>query len=297
MKRVLVVGHRGMLGSALMTSLGAAASGAEVRGADLPEVDITDTRSVEAALDASRPEIVINCAAFTRVDDAESHVDEAVSVNGEGAGNVAAAAAARGTRVVHLSTDFVFDGAKDGPYLETDTPRPLSVYGRSKLEGERRVARATDDHLIVRTSWLYGPGGSNFVDTILGLARTKRELTVVTDQRGCPTYTRDLARAIWALCGADARGIVHAAGAGSCSWYEFACEIVARSPFEAEVRPVTSEAFRRPAPRPANSVLDTTRLGQLTGYRFPHWTESLSHYLDSLRLAGGGGDNAMGDSS
>ena len=284
MKRVLVVGHRGMLGSALMQLLGAADSGVELHGADLPEIDITDPRSLTSVLDECQPELVINCAAFTQVDDAETHTDESMRVNGEGAGNVASAAAAHGARVVHISTDFVFDGRKEGPYVESDTPRPLSVYGSSKLEGERRVAAASEDHLIVRTSWLYGPGGRNFVTAILELAKERDKLQVVADQHGCPTYTRDLARAIWALCRADARGIVHAAGAGSCSWYEFACEIVRRSPFDAEVRPVTSEEFKGPADRPANSVLDTARLRELTGFQFPHWTESLADYLDSLSL-------------
>ncbi|KPJ57777.1 MAG: hypothetical protein AMS16_00810 [Planctomycetes bacterium DG_58] len=288
MKRVLVVGHRGMLGSALMELLGAADSGAELHGADLPEIDITDPRSLTRVLDECQPKLVINCAAFTRVDDAETHVDEAMRVNGEGAGNVASAAAAHGARVVHVSTDFVFDGRKEDPYVESDTPRPLSVYGSSKLEGERRVAAVSEEHLIVRTSWLYGPGGRNFVTTILELAGKQDELRVVDDQHGCPTYTRDLARAIWALCQAEARDIVHAAGRGSCSWYEFACEIVRLSAFDAEVRPVTSDEFKRPAERPANSVLDTSRLRELTGFRFPHWTESLADYWDALSLSGRG---------
>ena len=294
MKRVLVLGHQGMLGSALMASLRSADSVVELHGADLPEIDITDAASISRVLDESQPDLVINCAAFTRVDDAETHVDEAMRVNGEGAGNVASAAASRGAKVVHISTDFVFDGEKESPYVETDVPRPLSIYGRSKLEGERRVAAAAEDHLIVRTSWLYGPGGRNFVTTILELAGKQDELRVVDDQRGCPTYTRDLARAIWALCKADARGIVHAAGRAACSWYEFACEIVRRLPLDAEVTAVTSDEFKRPAERPANSVLDTSRLRDLTGFEFPHWTESLADYLNSLSLKGRGNSTVIG---
>lgn len=285
MKRVLVIGHRGMLGSALMRlswTSGAGTPGVELRGADLPELDITEASALERTFGEFQPDLVVNCAAFTAVDDAESRRDEAMRVNAHGAGSVASAAASHGAKVVHLSTDFVFDGEKDGPYLESDTPRPLSVYGQSKLEGERLVAQSAEDYLIVRTSWLYGPGGHNFVGTILRLARERDELTVVDDQRGCPTCTRDLARAIWELCRAGARGIVHAAGRGDCSWYEFAREIVTRSGLKARVLPVASEEFKRPAPRPANSVLDTSLLRELTGFEFPHWTESLAGYLNEL---------------
>jgi dTDP-4-dehydrorhamnose reductase len=288
MKRVLVVGHRGMLGSELMKLLAVAAEpggdcyGTEIRGADLPQIDITDRAGVENVLNAFRPDLVINCAAFTAVDDAESHVGDAMRVNAEGAGNVASAAHSLGARIIHVSTDFVFDGAKRDAYVETDAPNPLSVYGRSKLEGERLVARLARDHLIVRTAWLYGRHGKNFVTTILDVASKREELTVVDDQRGSPTWARDLGRAIWELCKADARGIVHAAGTGSCSWYEFAREIIRQSGLKTRVRPVTSEEYTRPAKRPSNSALDTTLLGRLSGFRFPPWQESLAAFLAEL---------------
>ena len=278
MKRVLVIGHRGMLGSDLMTLL--ASGKVETRGVDLPEVDIADPKSVADCLDAFGSDVVINCAAWTDVDGAESHREEAMHVNGVGAGNVAHAAAACGAKVVHVSTDFVFDGTKDAPYVENDTPCPISVYGESKLDGERRVADAADDHLIVRTSWLYGAHGRNFVATMLRLSDEKDELTVVDDQRGSPTWTRDLSRAILALVDVDARGIVHACGRGECSWYEFACEIVKRAGSSTPVRPITSAEFDRPASRPANSALDTTKLHALTGFTFPAWQDSLAAFME-----------------
>jgi len=311
MNRVLVIGHHGMLGSALMELLreeglrleevrpGAPDASSPTpqacfAGADLPEVDITDRASVQRLLDGFRPDLVINCAAYTRVDDAESDREEAMRVNAEGAGNVASAACASGAKLVHISTDFVFDGLKSAPYVETDEPYPLSVYGQSKLEGERLVARAAKDHLIVRTARLYGRGGRNFVTTIINLAREKPELTVVDDQRGSPTWTRDLSRAIWELCNADARGIVHAAGGPSCSWYEFAVEIVRQAGLKTCVRPITSWEWvagfvgvrddagepKYPAVRPANSALDTSLLSRLTGFEFPTWQDSLARFLE-----------------
>jgi dTDP-4-dehydrorhamnose reductase len=266
-------------------------------GADLPEIDITDPDSIGTLLDGFRPDLVINCAAYTRVDDAESNRDEAMRVNAEGALNVASAAASSGAKVVHISTDFVFDGRKSGAYRETDRPAPLSVYGESKLEGERLVARSAKDHLIVRTAWLYGRNGRNFVTTIIEQARQKPELTVVDDQRGCPTWTRDLSRAIWELCKADARGIVHAAGRGSCSWYEFAVEIVRQAGLKTRVRPITSWEWvagfaaarddagepKCPAVRPANSALDTSLLTRLTAFEFPRWQDSLARFLEEVR--------------
>jgi len=284
MKRVLVIGHRGMLGSDLLRFLermGAREQLVEVRGVDLPEVDVTDPASLGHVFDDVRPEWVVNCAAFTQVDEAESRPDEAMRVNAEGAANIAVAAA--GAKLVHLSTDYVFDGRKDGPYLEGDPPHPLSVYGRSKLKGERLVSRSAGDHVIVRTSWAYGAAGPNFVTRMLELAGAHDEIAVVADQRGSPTYTRELSRAIWELCKADARGIVHAAGGGSCSWYEFACEILRQSGLETRVRPITTAEAGRAAARPANSVLDTTRLRELTGFEFPPWRESLAGYLAERR--------------
>ena len=279
MNRILVVGHRGMLGSDLMKLLAGQRPGLEFRGADLPEIDITVPASIDRMLDAFTPDTVINCAAYTLVDEAETHREQAMAVNAEGAGLLAAAAAKRGARLVHLSTDFVFDGRKAGPYVETDAPAPLNVYGTSKLEGERLVAQAGGNYLIVRTAWLYGKNGRNFVTTIRELARSRAELAVVNDQFGSPTWTRDLAQAILALVRTDAQGFVHAAGAGSCSWHDFASEIVRLSGLPTRVRPITSAALGRAAKRPANSVLDTTRLKQFTDFEFPRWQDSLAAFL------------------
>jgi len=280
MKRLLVVGHRGMLGTDLVKRL--EAGDVETHGADLPELDITDPAAVARAVDEVRPDVVVNCAAYTDVDGAESHRDEAMRVNGPGAGNVAEAAARCDARVLHISTDFVFDGTADVPYLEDDAPHPLSVYGASKLAGERDVAARADDHLIIRTSWLYGAAGRNFVTTIRKLAAEREELSVVDDQRGSPTWTCDLADAIVALLDTDARGIVHASGSGACTWYEFAVEIVRLSGFATAVKPIASTQMLRPARRPANSVLDTSRLAEVTAFRFPHWHDSLAAFLADI---------------
>ncbi len=288
MKRVLVIGSRGMLGTDLMELLASEGSpsgaqpGLVVRGLDLPDIDITSRASISRALREHRPDTVVNCAAFTRVDDCEKQLDLAMQVNGVAAGLLAVGCATSYTRLIHLSTDFVFDGTKPEPYVEDDPTYPLSAYGATKLEGEQRIASAGGDSLIVRTAWLYGAHGKNFVTTIRGLAKTKPELTVVNDQRGCPTWTRDLSRALRALMNVEARGIVHAVGRGTCTWFDFATEIVKRSGMTTPVRPVTTAEYmgsRGGARRPANSALDTTRLKELTGFEFPLWQTSLDAFL------------------
>ena len=283
MNRILVLGHRGMLGMDLMELLSAQAGRKhDVHGLDLPEIDISNRASITRALREHRPNIVVNCAAYTRVDDAEKQLDDAMRVNGIAPGLLAAGCAAGRAMLIHISTDFVFDGTKDGPYDEDDETYPQSAYGATKLEGERRVAAAGCDYLIVRTAWLYGKHGKNFVTTIRDLARSKPELAVVNDQRGCPTWTRDLARALEALIDAKSSGIVHAVGRGTCTWHDFACEIVRQSGLSTPVRPVTSAEFKRPARRPANSALDTTHLKDLTGFEFPLWQDSLAAFLKEL---------------
>jgi dTDP-4-dehydrorhamnose reductase len=210
---------------------------------------------------------VINCAAWTDVDGAEQHEDEALRINRDGARNVAEAAG----RVVYVSTDYVFDGTKREPYLPSDPVNPLSAYGRTKLAGERATAEANPRHFIVRTSWLFGRGGRNFVETMLQLGSERESLRVVDDQIGCPTYTGHLARAIGALVEGEDYGIHHRAGGGHCSWYEFAREIMRRAGLDCDVEPCTTEEFPRPAPRPANSVL--------AGGDLPAWQEGLEEYL------------------
>jgi dTDP-4-dehydrorhamnose reductase len=220
--------------------------------------------------------VVVNCAAWTDVDGAEAEFAAALAVNGAGAGQLARAAVASGAWVIHISSDYVFDGTKREPYLESDPTGPVSAYGRSKLAGELEVSGgAPDAHTIVRSSWLFGTGGPCFPKTILRLASERDELTVVDDQIGCPTFTGHLATALVELARDRQSGIVHVAGGGSCSWFEFAREIVARTGSDAEVRPVPTTDMPRPAPRPGFSVLRSERgLPQL-----PDWREGLKQFL------------------
>jgi len=247
-------------------------SGHEVTALGHAELDVTDATAVESALRRDRPQWVVNCAAYTRVDDAEAEAEAAMRVNGEGAGIVAHAARAAGATALYPSTDYVFDGTKEGDYVESDAVAPLSSYGRSKLAGER----ASEGHLVVRSSWLFGAGGRNFVETMLGLAARRDELRVVDDQVGSPTFTAHLAEGLVGLMEAEARGIRHLAAGGSCSWRDFAREIFARTGAPVRVAGCTTEDFGAPAPRPRRSVLasehpDTPKL--------PHWTEGLDAYL------------------
>jgi dTDP-4-dehydrorhamnose reductase len=228
------------------------------------ELDVTDASAVREALAGS---VVINCAGYTDVDGAEADPERAHEVNAGGARNVAEVAA----RVIYVSTDYVFDGSKTGPYVESDPVNPLSAYGRTKLAGERATAEANPRHYIARTSWLFGPGGRNFVETMLGLGP---EVRVVDDQVGSPTFTGHLADALVRLVRTEDFGIHHLAASGSCSWFEFAREIFARAGSETRAEPCTTGDFPRPAPRPANSVLDSVR-----DHRLPTWQEGLDAYL------------------
>ena len=257
--RIAITGAAGMLGRDLITAVEAA--GHEAIAFTRADLDITDTAAVERALRRAGPDVVFNCAAWTDVDGAEAHFEEALAVNGAGAGHVARAGAACGAWTIHISSDYVFDGSKRSPYLEGDPVEPLSAYGRSKLAGERAVAlEAPDRHTIVRSSWLFGPGGPCFPATILRLATEREELTVVDDQVGCPTFTGHLAQALIELSASPARpgGIVHVAAAGSCSWYELAVQIVTAAGLPCRVNPGSTDELGRPAPRPPYSVLVST---------------------------------------
>jgi dTDP-4-dehydrorhamnose reductase len=246
----------------------------DAAGLTRAELDVTDAAAVERALLDARPDAVINCAGYTDVDAAESDEATATRVNGDGAGNVATAAAAVGAHVVLPSTDYVFDGEKREPYLESDPVGPRTAYGRSKLAGEWTTAEANPQHAIVRTSWLFGVGGKNFVDTMLGL---DGELKVVADQVGCPTFTGHLAEALLEVAAARATGVLHVAGSGACSWYEFAAEIFAAAGrTDVELTPCTTAEYPRPAPRPAYSVLASERPD---APRLPDWREGLRAYL------------------
>ena len=266
-----------MLGTELVPLL---QDGFDVIAADLAEFDTRDADATEAFVVAAEPALIINCAAYTDVDGAESDPDGAFDVNSTGAGNVAAAAGRVGARVVHVSTDYVFDGTGDRPYTETDTPGPLGVYGQSKLAGERQVVAACSDALIVRTAWLYGHAGPNFIEKMLSLASAGRDLRVVDDQVGAPTNVRDLAGAIRELIAVEAAGVVNATNAGSCSWFEFGRVILDLSGHpEVSIEPVTSNEFPRPAPRPGYSVLSLERLVSLTGKEPRSWQDAVAEYL------------------
>lgn len=272
--KVLICGAGGMLGQDVCAL--AAAAGHEVLALDRAALDVTDARATARAVERGRPAVVVNCAAFTDVDGAEGQRAAAMAVNGDGAGNVAAAAAGGGASVLYVSTDYVFDGAKGAAYVESDATGPASAYGASKLAGERVTAAANPRHHIVRSAWLFGAGGRNFVATMLALGAQRDEVTVVEDQVGCPTYTHHLARGIVELLGSEAFGVRHMAAGGRCSWYDFAMAIFDRAGLDCRVLPTTTEAFARPAPRPACSVLESEREDAI---RLPDWREGLDAYL------------------
>jgi len=277
--KVLITGAGGMLGRDVITACSRA--GADVIPLARAELDITDGPAVDAAMAAHRPDAVVNCAAWTDVDGAEAHEAEATRLNSEAAGIVSAAAAEVGASVLHPSSDYVFDGEKNEPYVESDRTHALSAYGRSKLAGETSVAVANPRHVVVRSSWLFGVGGRNFVETMLGIAEKQSEVVVVSDQVGSPTYTPHLAHAIAGLIGTDAFGIHHLAASGSCSWFEFAQEIFDQSGIACRVMAGTTEMLARPAPRPAYSVLGTERSDVEP---LPRWRDGLSAYLHEREL-------------
>lgn len=277
--KVLIIGASGMLGHDLVPAL--RESGHETLSPTHAELDITDPESTRVYIVREKPQCVILSAAYTRVDDCESQQDLAWSVNAEGPRSVAQACQVAGARLIYISTDYVFNGSKTGPYTEEDITDPTSVYGRTKLAGEKYIKDILRDHLVVRTSWLYGLKGRNFVETILKKAQTEKELRVVNDQRGSPTYTKDLSGGLTALVNLkDAVGIVNVTNSQSCTWFEFAQTILClEGVANVIVHPVTSGQFKTPAKRPANSVLSPDRYKQLTGKTLRPWKEALSDYL------------------
>jgi dTDP-4-dehydrorhamnose reductase len=272
--KVLVAGAGGQLGRDMMLAAGNA--GHDVVGCGRAEMNVAVADSVNRRLDLERPDIVINCAAWTDVDGAETAEEAAFAVNGTGAGNVAAGARAVGAAVVFVSTDYVFDGEKGSPYVESDQPAPRSAYGRTKLAGEEATAAANKRHFIVRSAGLFGIGGGNFVDTMLRLAESTNEVLVVRDQVTSPTYTWHLAYGLNRLIDGIEYGIHHMAAAGQCSWYEFAREIFEQAKTETKVLSGTTEMLGRPAPRPAFSALQSQREHAI---RLPSWHDGLAGYL------------------
>jgi dTDP-4-dehydrorhamnose reductase len=276
--KVLVTGAAGMLGRDVV--LAAANAGHQVVGFGHAELDVGERDAVTAKLELERPDVVINCAAWTDVDGAEADEVEATRINGGGSGNVAAAAAAVGASVVYVSSDYVFDGSKGAPYVETDQTAPLSAYGRGKLAGEEATRMANKRHFIVRSAWLFGTGGGNFVETMLRLAADHGEVLVVRDQVGSPTYTWHLAYGIVRLIEGVEFGIHHMAAAGACSWYELAREIFEQASVECKVMSATTEMLGRPAPRPAYSALTSQREHAI---ELPSWQDGLAAYLGQRR--------------
>jgi dTDP-4-dehydrorhamnose reductase len=270
-----ILGARGMLGTDLVDA--ATRAGHAVHGSDLPEMDITAGNSAFAALPSC--DWVINCAAYTNVDGAESDRDAAFAINATAPGQLAAWCASRQVRLLHISTDYVFDGTSREPYRETDSVHPVSVYGESKLAGEQAIEEANGEHLIVRTQSLFGAHGKHFVKAILDRGRETGQLQVVNDQTSCPTYTPHLAEAILHLLAGGRTGIVHVASSTACTWFDFAVEICRQAAPAVRIKPVTADQFPRPARRPPYSVLDTSRYREWTGQQMPTWQQGLEAFL------------------
>lgn len=290
--KILITGSSGMLGRALCEQL----SGKyEVAGLDIIKptangqrpttfvgCDITDREKTIDAIASAKPNMVIHTAAYTDVDDCEENPEKAHRVNARGSETVALACQRCGALLCYISTDFVFDGEKKSAYTESDSPKPINAYGKSKLDGEKFVQSILKDFIIVRSSWLFGKGGRNFVDTLLNKAKSEKRIEVVDDQFGSPTYTRDLARAISRLVGSTERlsGIYHITNSGSCCWYEFAKEILkVKGVKEAVLEPAASEEVNRPARRPKMSILDNSKFEKLYGGQLPNWQDALKEYL------------------
>jgi dTDP-4-dehydrorhamnose reductase len=272
--RVTLFGASGLLGQDLVQAL----EGTELTAPLQEDADLRDSRRIGEIVSQTRPEWVLLSAAYTDVDGCESKRDLAMSVNCEGAVNVAYSARQNGARLMFISTDYVFDGTKTTPYETSDARHPVSVYGETKARAEARLLDIVPEVCIVRTSWLFGRGGKCFPETMLKLAASRPEIQVVNDQRGSPTYTRDLAATLVELCRKQARGIVHVTNAGDCTWFEFAREIVQRAGLAAEVKPIDTAGFPRPARRPAYSVLSPESL-HAYGIRMPDWRDALGRYL------------------
>ncbi len=298
--RVLITGSSGMLGTALCRLLQSEHN--NVTGIDLKrptragkpdkfiKCDITNYDRVIKAIKSAKPDVVIHSAAYTDVDGCETNPGRAENVNALGTRHVAEAAHEAGARIIYISTDFVFDGRKKKPYKESDTPEPVNIYGRSKLDGERHVTEiCRDRYIIARTSWIFGDGGKNFVDTIVNKAKTQKEIRVVSDQFGSPTYAVDLAGAIKKMAGLmgkqkDLHGIFHITNSDNCSWYKFAQKSLQMANiYEVNLIPIMSGELERPAERPMMSILDNSRFIKLTGRPMRSWAKALDEYIGLKR--------------
>ena len=283
--KVLIIGSNGQLGREMQKQL--SERGIAFGAYDIPDIDITKIESIENKIGESKCDVIVNCAAYTNVDGAETDYELAYNINATGSKNLALASARHSLELIHVSTDYVFSGegiianGECRPYVETDECRPNTVYGKTKLAGEELVKENHDKFYILRTAWLYGDG-NNFVKTMLKLAKERDEINVVNDQFGSPTSTTDLANAIIALLGTGEYGLYHATCEGICTWYDFAKKIFEIKGINIKVNPVTSEEFVRPAPRPAWSVLQNAHFELLGLSVFRNWEDSLKEYLDNL---------------
>lgn len=290
--KLLVIGRSGQLARSLVERVPSA--DLAISAAGRPDCDVTRRDSVAAAVAAAKPDLVVNAAAYTQVDRAEAEVAEAFAINAEGAGHIGSAAAAAGVPVIHVSTDYVYDGQKTAPYVETDPVAPINAYGRSKLAGEQALAAAQPQHVILRSAWVFSPFGSNFVHTMLRLAAERPKVRVVADQFGNPTSAADLADAIIAIArqivsgGPEAWGVYHAAAEGETSWHGLAeavfAEAAKRGHPVPEVEPIATADYPTPARRPANSRLDCGKLAATFGFRLPDWREGVASVVSQLVL-------------
>lgn len=279
--KVLVTGAASMLARDLVPCL--QGRGHAVLALTHPELDITDQQAVRRNAASFRPALIINCAAYNSVDDAEEEEHLAATVNGLGVHNLCLVCQERDIPLVHFSTDYVFDGAKDGPYTVYDQPNPINAYGRSKLLGEKYVLWLLNRFCLIRTSWLFGAYGSNFVETMLTLAQEGKQVSVVTDQKGCPTWTQSLSEAVADLIESGRYGIYHATNSGPTTRFDYAMEIFRLAGTGTKVLPITTDHFPRPARRPLNSVLDPFPLPLVLGRQMPPWQEALAQYLEKSK--------------
>lgn len=286
--KILIIGCNGQLGYDMV--LVCKKKGHTVFGIDLPEIDITNRTSVRNTIKKINPDTIINCAAYTAVDECENNQETAYAVNAEGVANIAHAANSINATVVHFSTDYVFDGLKSSPYIESDVTNPQSVYGKSKLEGEKQLLSITDKHFIFRIAWLYGNHGNNFVKTIHNLALSKlkknQPLKVVNDQFGTPTYTKNICSQILSVIPTDNFGIYHCTNEGECIWFDFASYIAKHLKLNIEIIPCSTTEFPRPAPRPPYSVLENNHLKSLGLNCMPHWKEAFKAFIEEIEENG-----------
>ncbi|MBA4543767.1 dTDP-4-dehydrorhamnose reductase [Thermoactinomyces daqus] len=280
--KAVVTGAGGQLGQEVIRCL-ENDSRIHVAGFTRQEWDVTEPDQTERLLNREMPDVIIHCAAYTRVDESEIHPDVAYAINGEATRNLAAECGRRGIRLIYISTDYVFDGNREEGYTESDLPNPLNHYGKSKRLGEKWTMEYCPDHLILRTSWLYGIGGANFPLAIIQKAEAKQSLAVVCDQVGSPTYAGHLAERIKQFLFSSARGIFHVANRGQCSWFDFAVEICRLGGYDVKIEPISSEQLARKAIRPACSVLRSEKMEKWGMLPMPHWKEGLAQFFEEWR--------------